>query len=175
MGSMAIAAIAEYHNDVERSLRFYFSETSPAFSTRFVGLRPDEALAVRDELLAARLEETDQRSAFFLLTSLEAAFRVDYECRCQKRMKDNLSRVFRAIHKSRKTKVSLDEDILETWRENFTESRQMIGELRGAFKFRHWLAHGRYWEPKLGRKYDFNFVYSLADDVLSAFPFQTLE
>jgi hypothetical protein len=176
MGSPAIAAIAEYHNDVERSLRFYFSEASPAFRTRFIGLRPDEALAARDELIADRLEETDQRSAFFILTSLEAAFRVDYEWRCQKRMKDDLSRAFRAIHKSRKAKIRLDEDIFEAWRENFVGLRQLIGELRGAFKFRHWLAHGRYREPKLGRKkYDFTFVYSLADDVLTAFPFETLD
>lgn len=88
-------------------------------------------------------------------------------------MKDSLSRAFRAIYKSRKTRVSLESDIFEAWIENSTGSRQLISELRGAFKFRHWLAHGRYWEPKLGRKYDFNFVYSLADDVLNAFPFQT--
>jgi hypothetical protein len=173
MGSPAITAIAEYHNDVERSLRFYFSEASPAFGTRFIGLQLDAALTARDELIADRLEETDQRSAFFILTSLEAAFRVDYKWRCQRRMKDDLSRAFREVHKSRKEKVSLDEDIFEAWRESFTGLRQLIGELRGAFRFRHWLAHGRYWEPNLGRKYDFNFVYSLADDVLNAFPFQT--
>jgi len=51
----------------------------------------------------------------------------------------------------------------------------MIGELRGAFKFRHWLAHGSYWPPKLGRRYDFTFVYSLADDVLNAFPLQKFD
>ncbi len=175
MGNSAITAIAEYHNDVERSLRFYFSEASPAFGTHFIGFRLDEALTARRELIAARLEETDQRSAFFILTSVEAAFRIDYKRRCQKRMKDDLSRAFWAIHKSRKERVSLDEDIFEAWRENFTGLRQLIGELRGAFKFRHWLAHGRYWEPNLGRKYDFNFVYSLADDVLNAFPFQTFD
>ena len=152
MGNLAIQAIAEYHNDVERSLRLYFSEASPTFRVRFLGLRPEEIVTE----LASRLEETDQRSAFFILTTLEAAFRVDYERRC-------------------KTKVRLDEDIFEAWRENSTGSHQLIGELRGAFKFRHWLAHGRYWEPNLGRKYAFNFVYSLADDVLNALPFQTFE
>jgi hypothetical protein len=102
--------------------------------------------------------------------ALEAAFRVDYECRCQRKMKDDLSRAFRAIYRSRKTSVSLDEDIFEAWGQNSTESRQLIGELRGAFKFRHWLAHGRYWKPKLGRKYDFSYVYLLAENVLHALP-----
>ena len=61
--------------------------------------------------------------------------------------------------------MRLDEDIFETWRQKQTSSRGLIGDLRGAFKFRHWIAHGRYWEPKLGRKYDFDSVYDLADIV----------
>jgi len=116
MGSQAIQAIADYHNDVERSLRLYFSDVSPSFSVRFLGLRPEEILTE----LTARLEETDQRSAFFILTLVEAAFRIDYECRCKRRMKDELSRAFRAIWKSRETRVSLEEDIFEAWRDHST-------------------------------------------------------
>jgi hypothetical protein len=146
MANEAIAAIAEYHNDVEHSLRLYFSEVSPSFGTRFFGLRPEEITAERD----ARLEETDQRSAFFVLASLEKAFREDYRCRCKKRMKDDLSRAFRAIYKDREEKVNLERDVFEAWKENRPELRQLVGELRDAFRFRHWLAHGRYWVPKLG-------------------------
>lgn len=164
MDSNTILEVAEYHNDVVASLK-YFSKTSPSFlSTRYFG-RP------LGDVLAARIEETDLRSAFFVLTAVEAAFRIDYLCRCQKKMKDELSRAFRAIYKDREENVSLDEDIFETWKEkSCAPGPRLIGELRGAFNFRHYLAHGRYWEPKLGRKYDFNFIYSLADDVLSAFP-----
>ena len=164
MDSETIVEVAEYHNDVVASLR-YFSKTSPSFvSTRYFG-RP---LA---DLLADRIEETDLRSAFFVLAALEAAFRIDYLYRCQKKMKDDLSRAFRVIYKNREGNADLDEDIFEIWKEKSSiPGPRLIGELRGAFKFRHYLAHGRYWEPKLGRKYDFNFIYSLADDVLKAFP-----
>jgi len=163
MDSNTIVEIAEYHNDVVASLK-YFSKTSPSFiSTRYFG-RP------LGEVLAARIEETDVRSAFFVLTALEAAFRIDYLYRCQKKMKDSLSRSFRVIYKDRRSDPRLD-DIFESWKENLSAPGPwLIGELRGAFKFRHYLAHGRYGEPKLGRKYDFNFIYSLADDVLNAFP-----
>jgi len=130
MANATLLDIAEYHNDVLASLRLYFSQVTPSFAARFVGRHPLE-------VLAARVEETDVRSALAILSSIEAAFRVDYECRCQKRMKDDLSRAFRAIHKSRKARVSLDEDIFEAWKENSTGSRQLIGELRGAFRFRH--------------------------------------
>lgn len=152
MASSTIAEIAEYHNDVVSALKLYFR-----------GRRRAEGV------LAARIEETDLRSALAILTAIEASFRVDYLCRCQKKMKDDVSRAFRTIYKGRKSNVRLEDEIFQTWRQESPASRALIGELRGAFKFRHWLAHGRYWEPKLGRKYDFNFVYSLADDVLSAF------
>jgi len=39
--------------------------------------------------------------------------------------------------------------------------RPLISELRSVFKFRHWLAHGRFWQ--IGRKYDFQTLYLLAD------------
>jgi hypothetical protein len=167
MGENTLLEIAKYHSDVESSLRLYFSPISPAFNVRFFGQRPSE---IAGELMI-NLEETDQRSAFFVLAWVEAAFRVDYDWRCQKKMKDDLSRIFRGINKNKKTNVRLDEDIFEAWIENSAGSRELIAQLRAAFRFRHWVAHGRYWLPKLGRKYDFNFVYSLADEVLAAFPF----
>jgi hypothetical protein len=83
MGSNSIAEIAAYHNDVVDSLKSYF-----------FGRRPED--------LVARLEETDLRSAFFILTTLEAAFRVDYLCRCQKRKKDVVSKAFCVIYKSQR-------------------------------------------------------------------------
>jgi hypothetical protein len=166
MASTVLADIAEYHNDVVSSLKLYFSEVSPSFKVRFFGHRPNE-IAVE---LAARLEETDLRSAFAILTRLEATFRIDYERRCREKMKGPLSRDLRAIYKSRKTNVGLDEDIFEAWAQNYTEFQRLIGEVRGAFKFRHWVAHGQYWTPKLGRKYDFNYVYLLAENVLNVLP-----
>ncbi len=73
MASTALVDIAEYHNDVVASLKLYFS----------FGRRPDE-VAVE---LTDRLEETDLRSSFVVLARLEAAFRIDYEYRCRKKMK----------------------------------------------------------------------------------------
>lgn len=167
MPNDAIADVADYHNDVMASLSQYFSEASATFKERFLGYSPDE---VRGKL-KERIDETDLRSALAILIRLEAIFRVDYEFRCRKRMKDSLSRVCRTIHKSRKQRVRLDEDILEAWRQNLTGASLLIGALRGAFKYRHWLAHGRYWKPKLGARYDFNTIYDIAENVLSTFPF----
>jgi hypothetical protein len=171
MGSTAIEAIAEYHNDVDRSLRLYFSEASPSFNTRFFGFRPEE---IRKQL-NERLEETDQRSAFVILTRLEAAFFTDYECRCKKKIKDGgLSKAFRAIPRSRNARVRLN-DILDAWKESKPGLRRQLSDLRGAFDFRNWFAHRRYTEPKPGGKYDFDSFYGLADSVLSTFPLRKFD
>ncbi len=129
--------LASYHEDIVASLRLYFSPSAPTFAAQFVGRPPSE---VRQEL-DSRLDESDVRSAFVVLTSLEASFRVDFEVRCRRRLKDDLSIHFREVEKIRKSAVRLDEDILEGWkRHEPLASSRLIGELRGAFKFRHWLA-----------------------------------
>jgi hypothetical protein len=166
--TLQLDELALYHQAVVASLRLYFSPAAPTFAARFAGKQLDEVT----QELALRLDESDARSAFFVLTSLEAAFRIDFDFRCRQRRKDVLSVYFRDVEKRRKHAVRLDEDILEGWRRHEPlASPSLIGELRGAFKFRHWLAHGRYWTPKLPRKYDFSYVRLMADGIVSTFQF----
>ncbi len=166
--TLHIDALRSYHQDVVAALRLYFGPSSPTFAARFLGKRKDEA----EQALASRLDESDARSAFFLLTSLEASFRIDFDLRCDKRLKDPLSVHFRKVRRKGKPAVRLEEDILEGWKRHSSAPPRLISELRGAFKFRHWLAHGRYWTPKLGRRYDFDYVYLMAQSVISGFPFE---
>jgi hypothetical protein len=84
---------------------------------------------------------------------------------------DPVSRAFREIYQAKQQHASLEDEIFEDWLDNSFGARSIIGELRGAFRFRHWLAHGRYWTPKLGRRYDFDDVFALADRTLRSFPF----
>ena len=82
-----------------------------------------------------------------------------------------MTRCFRDLYKEHAERVRLDEHILDTWAAFFTEGRALITELKAAFRFRHWLAHGRYYTPKLGRKFDYLYLYELADEVFESFPF----
>jgi hypothetical protein len=164
--AFVIDDIANYHTDVEAALRSYFSALAPNFAVRFFGY---SSLDLRTEL-DSRLEETDLRSALAVLTRLEALFRTDYEQRCRRKRKDPISRDFRAMYRQRRMNVRLEDEIFEVWRQHSSSSPALISELRGAFKFRHWLAHGRYWTPKLGRRYDYNDVYALANIVIGHFP-----
>jgi hypothetical protein len=164
--ALELGAIVSYHEDVVSALKLYFSPGNPAFVKRFA-LKSQEEV---DRELALRLEESEVRSTFTILTSLEASFRIDFELRCKKRLKDDLSRYFRNV-KKRKAMVRLDEDILEGWKRYTSAPARVISDLRGAFHFRHWVAHGRYWTPKPGRRYDLDYVRLTAETVSASFGF----
>lgn len=160
--------IVNHHIDVECSLRHYFGSASSQYPARFASYTERE---IHDELLI-RLSESEQATILTILSSLEATFRVDYLQRCYLKRKDALSRAFREIHKRHGARTSLDDEILFAWKEYTSVSPILIGDIRGAFKYRHWLAHGRYWSPKFGQKYDYDSVYLLAEIVGKTFPFE---
>lgn len=163
-----LADIARHHEDITVSLAQYFHLETASHLMRFWGYAPGE---IRDEL-QERLDELDLSSSLAVLAAVEAFFRIDYLQRCYRRRKDPVSRAFRTIYKDKKQEASLDQDIFETWATEPSVPRWIIGELRGAFRFRHWLAHGRYWTPKLGRRYDFTDIFALADLASRSFPFE---
>lgn len=159
--------IAEHHQDLTSSLNLYFSNSSPTFPVRFVGYVKTEVT----EELNDRLEEIDLSSSLSILSSVEAAFRIDYLQRCYRKDKEPVSRDFRDIYKKKQQHASLDRDIFEVWVTHHAAERSLITQLRGVFLLRHWLAHGRYWTPKLGRRYNYVDVYALADETFNSFPF----
>jgi hypothetical protein len=57
---------------------------------------------------------------------VEAKLRIEYLARVYNRKKDNLSRIFRSIYKERATLVSLDEDILENWKNQSPEAKNTL-------------------------------------------------
>lgn len=164
--NLSLHEVASHHRDVEDGLTLFFSLSSPSYPIRFLGYRSDEV----SKELHDRLAELDRHSTMILLAAVEAAFRVDYLQRCYHKGKDEISRHFREIYKDKNTRASLEDDIFEVWKIHLAANASLIGDLRGAFKFRHWMAHGRYWTPKLGRRYDYLSVYPLASQVLKSFP-----
>lgn len=166
-----MAIIESHHLDVTEATKHYFKPASGQFIQRFMGYSPQEL--ARE--LEGHLKELEHTSSLSILSAIEAAFRIDYLQRCYQKKKDDLSREFREIHKTKGSKASLEEDILEKWKEKTSVPKEIIGHLKGALKYRHWLAHGRYWEPKLGRsKYDFQGIHQLGQIVFTSFPLEGL-
>jgi hypothetical protein len=160
--------VAIAHSDIAKSVRFYYGRASiEALDAKFIGYTPGEVEEERDR----RLQYLDRSSAFNVLAALEATFKLDFDIRCDKRKKDDLSRFFRDRKKKKRgDRISLERDILEGWKTCSPQSKPLISEVKAAFRYRHWLAHGCCWPPKLGRKYDFSSVYLLAQAVDHGLP-----
>ena len=164
---LQLAQINRYYSDVEASVRNYFSVRNARLTDRFVGYTP-QALARE---MASVLEEHARSTSMSILAALEAAFRMDFLLRCYKRRRDPLSRAFREVHLEKGQRVSLM-DIFSLWQLHSNVSPSVIATLERVFKYRHWLAHGRYWTPKIGREYDYDDIYTLAESIYDAFPFE---
>jgi hypothetical protein len=155
--------IAGHHRDLQEALRIYYQPGHDGFDLRFRGYTAAD--------LDRELDEVDVGSSFTLMAAVEASFRIDYLQRAYLKRKDPVSRAFRVLHKRRGAGVSLEDDILDVWKAHVNQTR-LIGDLRAALGFRHWIAHGKYWEPKLGRAYNFANIYDLAKAVRTGFPLE---
>lgn len=153
--------IANHHADVQAGIFEFFAGSSQALLDRYADAKVDE---VRDRSLA----ELSFTSSLSVLSSVEAAIRLDYLRRVYDRLRDPLSKSMKDLHKDKANKARLEDDLLVLWREKTDISVVLLGELVGAFKYRHWLAHGRYWTPKLGRRYDYETVYGIAQEFIDA-------
>lgn len=131
-----------------------------------LGLTHDEIRV----LFRQYLHELNEVASLTMIASTEASLRIDFEARTAKRHKDKISREFRVIRRRRGRWIRLDEDILETWTTVGGAAKSTISEFRGLLNLRDWLAHGRYWAPKLGKQYDAQGVFSVSDRLLGKLP-----
>jgi hypothetical protein len=106
-----------------------------------------------------------------MLACTEATLRVDFIKRVSYKTKDGASRRFQDAAKERANRIRLEEDILDVWREQrIAGIGRAVSGFKGALNLRHWLAHGRYWKPKLGRAagYDPVDVFDICRELLEA-------
>ncbi len=164
---LPLVQIAQYYSDIEASVRSYFSFDNLRSDDRFIGYTP---LEIEREMYSV-LAEHGQSTSMSILASLEAAFRMDFLQRCYKRQKDPLSRSFRTLYQQKGRHVPLG-DIFLQWTSYSTVPQSIISDLEQAFRYRHWLAHGRYWTQKIGREYDYDDIYALAESIYNSFPFE---
>lgn len=164
----ALDEIASYQTEADASLRLFYSPANPKYDVQFQGFLPSEI----NSRLNQRLVETKMRSTLITISIVEAAFHMDFKARCRLKLTDSISTAFRKIYKKKKgQRVHFDEDILEVWKQHIEpQSSFLIGQLRSMLHFRHWLAHGRYWNPK--QKFAYQDSYLLAVLIIAEFPFQ---
>ncbi len=156
-----------YETSIE-SLNYYRDSISNnlIINQHYLGLTRLELI----EYFVRHHDELEKNISFTILSTIEAAFRIDYTIRTQKKHKDDLSRKFRKLYKEKGNNVSLENEILLLWKSEYPDFKNVISDFIGALKYRHWLAHGRYWVPKLGRKYDVATLSTISDRIYANLP-----
>jgi hypothetical protein len=155
---LRFAAVAETYDLREQALRQFFR---PANSAYAAALAAATTAGTPPPTLQAALLEADRDCCLTLLAAIEAAFRLDYALRCERKDKQPISLSFRNLFRSYEYKLTFENQLLEQWKQHHPSIRQTIADLRAAFKYRHWLAHGRYWVPKFGLNVDIRQFYDL--------------
>jgi hypothetical protein len=175
--SLKLEEIANYYSDCNRSLRLYFSEKNPKFQDILIQYFPteleDEGKIKLSQLRDRRIKELERSTSLILLSAIEAWFMNDVK----QRQADNLNDPFSVdlINWTvNKDYLLLDDRLLELWKNHHPNNIDLIGRLKGALPYRHWLAHGRHFIPtKMGQHdYDYREIYQLAETILNNFPFE---
>jgi hypothetical protein len=150
--------IAHHRNLLHQAIRAYFRAQPADFRQHYRGARPEELA----EAMALALREVDRSAILLLLAAIEAAFRVDYLNRVYQRRKDPFSRACRELYARVGQRAKLEQELFKLWLTEGAANPRFVQHLVGAFRVRHWLAHGRYWSPRLGQYDDFDAIYTIA-------------
>ncbi|ELI8161203.1 TPA: hypothetical protein ACJIWH_003810 [Yersinia enterocolitica] len=147
--------VIEQKEAIDKAISVLYSEDNANYQSQFIGRSRGE---VEEERLR-RMDESDKTHSLLLLTAIEAKFRLDAEERYRKRYKDALSRKIREIYRTRKT-IKLEDHLISVRTEMEPQLKKYYDALRNAFKYRHWLAHGRYWESNIKDIRDGNYDFT---------------
>lgn len=153
--NVSLAYVKEKYRVSMDSLNNFYQTTNPRFFSYSMQEFEKEFTESRNEL--------EKVFSLDLLSCVEASCRVDYFNRLGKKLKDPVSKAMRALKLSDPRKASLEDHILFIWQNTGSYRNSYMSEIKRAFKYRHWLAHGRYWVPRIGGIPDFSSLYSLMD------------
>ena len=164
---LEIERIEQRRQDLEASVSAYFRIDNSGSAKRFLGYTVAEMRTEEESLI----EESRRSASMEIFSALEAAFHIDFLQRCYRRERDEISMALRKLHdENQGASVPLDR-ILSAWRRHSIVPTNFVDHLKQAFRYRHWLAHGRYWRPNFPML-DYDEIYALAERALDEFPFK---
>jgi len=127
----------------------------------------DQSLEELRAEFASSRKHLQYAAMLHLLTTTEALLRMAFQDLSKRKTKPAIFREFRKLNRERGEKIRLEEDILNTWIDVYPETARPIREFKGVVPLRDWLAHGRYWNPKIGRPiYEVRDVFDIASGML---------
>ncbi|MEI9808643.1 MAG: hypothetical protein WDO16_12720 [Bacteroidota bacterium] len=166
----SIEDIWSWYEDQKEGLRYLKNSvitailnSSAVVNPKFITLTSDEI----NDYFDYSEEELEHLVCFDLISATEGALRSDFYSKVFNKDKSNLGRTFRQLHKEKGNKISLEADIIENWKDAYTASKIHFSNLLGLLKYRHWLAHGRYWDlTKKGRRFYVQETYDITEEII---------
>jgi hypothetical protein len=101
-----------------------------------------------------------------IITSTEAIVRQDYLQRVAERRKDPLSRIYRALYRTKGNAVRLKDDLLLEWPKVSPSCRVAVNRFIEVLPIRHWIAHGRYYKLR-GKLMDIETIRTRIEELLN--------
>ncbi len=172
---LSLIRIWEWYEETEQAINLYQQEVINGLIS---GKRVSETFSsmTRKEVkqyFSDHKKELEHVISLNIIASTEASLRVDYLRRALrgKIKKNKIDKKFQELYHQKGTRASLRDEILETWKEVHPDCADAIGDFRGALNVRDWLAHGRYWTPRFGRKYNATLVFNISKNLFDIFPY----
>jgi len=172
---LRLIRIWEWYEETEQAINLYQQEvingliSGKCVSETFSGMTRKEV----KQYFSDHKKELEHVVSLDIIASTEASLRVDYLRRALrgKIKKNKIDKKFQELYHQKGTRVSLRDEILETWKEVHPDCTDAIGDFRGTLNVRDWLAHGRYWTPRFGRKYNATLVFNISKNLFEIFPY----
>jgi hypothetical protein len=166
----SIESVLNWYEDQKEALRdlrakivdAIINSKSIKVDDKFIGLTLSEI----NEYFINNEAELEHLACFDTISATEALLRVDYYKKVYNKDKSALGRIFRDVYKKKGNRISLEEDIIENWKK--TSGNEVFSNFLGLLNYRHWLAHGRYWNPKFGRNYSFDTAFEISETIFDA-------
>jgi len=151
---------------IDNSINLFYSTNNPNYSADFIGMSKNEIELTKEDML----KENDITHCLIILTTIEALIRLDADKKYCEKKKNAYSRKIKDIYdKTKGERIKLEEDLINIrMQEDDSSLRRIYNDLKKCFKYRHWLAHGRYWDPKRITEVDFDSIKILITTLTTA-------
>lgn len=161
----SLSDINKTYEDTIAAMEYKYSVDKNALYVKdFFGLDPK---TIKEEYVTLATE-IGREFSLTLMASIEAVLRRDFIVRCHKRNKrsDVLTKTFNEQFNPAKPifKYDFSDFILKSWKKYLEDrtAKDVVNRMNELLQYRHWLAHGRYWElPQNLSNIDYLTIYHI--------------
>lgn len=168
----SLPQIKEYYDSSLNAINCeYSSESNSNYYSQFFGLKETEVQA----RATAVKQELSHLCSLCVMAYIESLFRIDSYIRVKHKYKGDITSKVKTLLVDKKSiPLVRFEDLLAVWAEEYTDDSELFRSIKNSFKFRHWIAHGRYWQldDNIVKHFAFTDMFLLAQEIESTLGYE---